>query len=107
VGQVARTPNSLLQAAVPHRDDLARGLLGGEGVVDRPLGKAEAVLGALEHFELVFGVDLVERRLQLAGNVFGDCVVFRMRTSPRYRSGDPERIAIVGITSAAPARGAV
>ena len=51
----------LLEAVVPHREDLAPGLLGGERVVDRALGEAEAVVRAGEYFELVLRVDLVTR----------------------------------------------
>ena len=47
---------ALFQPTVPHREDLAPGLLGGERVVDRPLGEAEAVLRARKHLQLIFGI---------------------------------------------------
>jgi len=74
-GHAARHRNSLLQIAVPHREDFGPGLLGGEGVVDGTFGETEAVFGAREHFELVFGVGAVEHLFQLAGDVGGDRVI--------------------------------
>lgn len=74
-GHAARHRNSLLQIAVPHREDFGPGLLGGEGVVDGTFGETEAVFGAREHFELVFGVGAVEHLFQLAADAGGDRVI--------------------------------
>ena len=44
-------------------------------MVDGALRETEAVMGARKDLELVFSVGLVERLLQLAGNMRGDGLI--------------------------------
>src|SRR5271165_2119964 len=67
--RMIRSINGLLQMPIPHREDLPPGLFCRQRVVDRALWKAEAVMRAGEHMQLVPGARLVQSRLQLGDHV--------------------------------------
>ena len=63
-GRTTEAP--LFQRAIPHGKHLVPGFLGREGVVDRPLGERETVLGAGKHLKFVLDAVLFQKAFQLA-----------------------------------------